>query len=76
MPSAVFRVNIPNTAGARVLIWMPALSTTLAVDRTSPTTPNLDAAYKGAIGSGYSPALDAVQMIDPRHCPCCGFLFM
>ena len=56
---------------------MCAFSTTLAVDRTRPTTPNLDAAYRGAIGSGYKPALDAVQMMDPLDSPSVfGFLFM
>jgi hypothetical protein len=58
---------------------MFACSMILAVDRTSPTTPNLDAAYKGATGSGYRPAFDAVQMIDPLDGPSgpdLGFLFM
>ena len=56
---------------------MFALSITRAVDRTSPTTPNLDAAYSGATGSGYNPALDAVQMMDPLEPPSVlGFLFM
>jgi hypothetical protein len=56
---------------------MFAFSSTLAVDRTRPTTPNLEAAYNGAIGSGYKPALDAVQMMDPLDDPSVfAFLFM
>jgi len=48
-----------------------------ANDRTNPITPALVAAYTGAIGKGYKPAFDAVQMISPRLEPVdAGFLFM
>lgn len=57
--------NIPKTAGASALIWIFDVSSLRARERTSPITPNLVVAYRGAIGSGYNPALDAVQMMEP-----------
>jgi hypothetical protein len=44
--------DVPRTAGAKALIWMASLSSCRASDRTSPTTPNFDAAYKGATAKG------------------------
>jgi len=61
------RSFIPSTAGASALIWILDLSSRLARDLTSPTTPNLDVAYSGAMGRGYSPALEAVTMMEPRE---------
>lgn len=42
-------------------------------------TPALLAAYRGAVGNGYKPAFEAVQIIRPREAPWgsnVGFLFM
>ena len=56
---------LPSTAGARALIWIASRSSCGARERTSPITPNLDAAYSGATAKGYRPAFDAVHMMDP-----------
>jgi hypothetical protein len=58
-------MNLPITFGQRPLILIPSASKGFAIDRTAPTTACLETAYIGAIGNGYIPAFDAVQMIVP-----------
>lgn len=47
------------------LICMPSGSNGFAKDRTAPTTACFEIPYMGAIGKGYNPAFEAVQIIDP-----------
>ena len=58
-------LHTPITAGASALIRIFSLSSRLARDRTSPITPCLAVEYTGAMGKGYRPALEAVQMMQP-----------
>lgn len=72
------RGNIPSTPGANALIWIPFSPNISAIALASPTTPNLETEYIGAIGSGCNPAHDDMQRIEPRlvPSPAGDFLFM
>ena len=51
--------------GHKALIRIPSGLRGLANERTAPTTPCFEIAYIGAMGKGYNPALELVQMIEP-----------
>jgi hypothetical protein len=56
---------IPIQFGQTALILIPSSCKGFANDLTAPTTPCLETAYMGAIGNGYNPAFEDVQIIDP-----------
>ncbi len=56
---------IPMQLGQTALILIPSASKGLANDLTAPTTPCFAIAYIGAMGKGYKPAFEEVQMINP-----------
>lgn len=57
--------SIPIQFGQIPLILIPSFSKFFANDRTAPTIACFEIAYIGAMGKGYNPAFEAVQMIDP-----------